>query len=69
MYARIGGSLLVLVLGLPCRPAWGQAQPSPEVQAEALAATKRAFLAGDYGERHEDPRFWGAFVPYGRTAR
>jgi CHAT domain-containing protein len=37
--------------------------------AEALASTKRAFLTGHYGERYQDPRFWGPFVHYGRTAR
>jgi CHAT domain-containing protein len=33
--------------------------------AEALAQTKRAFAAGDFGERLQAPRFWAPFVYYG----
>jgi CHAT domain-containing protein/tetratricopeptide (TPR) repeat protein len=35
--------------------------------ASAIAETKRAFIAGHYGERLRAPRFWAPFVHYGRT--
>jgi CHAT domain-containing protein/tetratricopeptide (TPR) repeat protein len=37
--------------------------------AAAIAQTKRAFIAGDHGERLRAPRFWAPFVYYGREAR
>lgn len=37
--------------------------------AEALVQTKRAFAAGKYGTRLQDPRFWAPFVHYGRASR
>ena len=36
--------------------------------AEAIAETKRAFIAGHHGERLRAPRFWAPFVHYGQTA-
>lgn len=34
--------------------------------AEAVADTKRRFARGDFGEQYRDPRYWGAFVYYGK---
>ena len=36
--------------------------------AEAIAETKRAFIAGHHGERLRAPRFWAPFVHHGRDA-
>jgi CHAT domain-containing protein/tetratricopeptide (TPR) repeat protein len=36
--------------------------------ASAIAETKRAFIAGHYGERLRAPRFWAPFVHHGRDA-
>jgi CHAT domain-containing protein len=34
--------------------------------AEAVTETKRAFIAGEYGEKNTDPLRWAPFVYYGR---
>lgn len=44
------------------RRAWGEETS----WAAAIAETKRAFIAGDHGERLRAPRFWAPFVYYGR---
>ncbi|GEM_PF-7021891 len=47
------------------RRAWDREQ----TWAEALTKTKRAFAAGKYGDRYQDPRFWAPFVHYGWAGR
>jgi len=47
------------------RRVWRDGQP----WNRALTETKRAFLAGDHGDRRRDPRFWAPFVHYGRETK
>ena len=34
--------------------------------ADAIASTKRMFIAGDFGDEYRDPYYWAPFVYYGR---
>ena len=47
------------------RRAWGR----DTTWLDAIAQTKRAFIAGAHGERLRAPRFWAPFVYYGQEHR
>ena len=49
-------------------PAYLQRVKSGADMIAALRQTKLAFAAGEYGERHRDPRIWAPFVIYGAAA-